>query len=608
MDELSVSQEQVMIHKSDLSLKVKNKDPCVQLKDINGKSPFCAKFARIECYGLDTNYVACKTCSVPVKYTTESGTSGLIRHKCHTSKAAAAVAADGDVDDHRGSPKLQRLEQDIFTSLAAKVARMCSEDLWPLSAAEGRGFVGVAQTLLEIGSRFGYKFPVEEILPSSSTIARHVDQAYYQLKGRVKDEIQQCQAHALSADLWTAQRAETRFLTLTTHYIHEWKSHRRVLATREVAEDDDIKRAAEEILQEFGMLSEDVVVVTDDSLDAAFHDYTRLSCAGSQMDSILRHVFDCLDEKNPLHAPVIKLMAGTDALVTHLKRERLEEALAQPLQEASQSSWHPKVGTLKSVQGALKSGELRQILLARNELRFLEPVDGELLDEVVALLAPFDEAKRHLSARVPTLHLVLPTKVTLLKALLRRHGDSQVVTELKVNLSQAVDLKFQIDLYHKMATALSPSLRSFLRRTVSAREYDEVIGTLAQLIDKSQAPAVLTGGARSAETSEVDDFFAACIEEDEDEDEDEDEEGGPKERWGRQVVQQYMSDKIPPARSLLDFWKERSGALVPLAKKFLSVPASGAPAEPDLALGRRRAALHPHNVDALLFLHSNMQM
>ena len=53
--------------------------------------------------------------------------------------------------------------------------------------------------------------------------------------------------------------------------------------------------------------------------------------------------------------------------------------------------------------------------------------------------------------------------------------------QLKGKLGQAVELKFKIHLYHKVATALSPCLRSFLRKTLNPEEYEEVINTLAAL-------------------------------------------------------------------------------------------------------------------------------
>lgn len=45
-----------------------------------------------------------------------------------------------------------------------------------------------------------------------------------------------------------------------------------------------------------------------------------------------------------------------------------------------------------------------------------------------------------------------------------------------------MELKFQIHLYYKVATALSPCLRGFLRKTLNIQEYEEVINTLAELM------------------------------------------------------------------------------------------------------------------------------
>ena len=83
--------------------------------------------------------------------------------------------------------------------------------------------------------------------------------------------------------------------------------------------------------------------------------------------------------------------------------------------------------------------------------------------------------------------------------------------------------------------------------------------------------------------------------------------------WARQLVQQYMTDtKITTkTTSILDFWKERSDGLVPVAKKILAIPATSTPSERCFSVaGRiieeRRTNLDPENVDALLFMHSNL--
>ena len=85
------------------------------------------------------------------------------------------------------------------------------------------------------------------------------------------------------------------------------------------------------------------------------------------------------------------------------------------------------------------------------------------------------------------------------------------------------------------------------------------------------------------------------------------------ESWGRQTVLGYMSDtKIPKKTSLLGIWQAMSGGLVPVAKKLLAIPATSTPSERSFSIaGRvieeRRTNLNPENVDALLFLHSNIK-
>lgn len=102
-------------------------------------------------------------------------------------------------------------------------------------------------------------------------------------------------------------------------------------------------------------------------------------------------------------------------------------------------------------------------------------------------------------------------------------------------------------------------------------------------------------------------FFASCVEEEERK-----EDSGDMESQGRQLVLQYMSDtKLTRFQSLLDFWREMSGGLVPVAKRLLAIPATSTPSERSFSVaGRlieeRRSTLNPENVDALLFLHSNI--
>lgn len=63
-------------------------------------------------------------------------------------------------------------------------------------------------------------------------------------------------------------------------------------------------------------MSKDIVVVTDNGSNAvtAFKDYTRLSCAGHNINLILNYTFDRLDVENPKHSPVINLFRDVKTL------------------------------------------------------------------------------------------------------------------------------------------------------------------------------------------------------------------------------------------------------------------------------------------------------
>ncbi|KAK7890891.1 hypothetical protein WMY93_022854 [Mugilogobius chulae] len=425
------------------------------------------------------------------------------------------------------------------------------ENLRPFAVVEGAGFVSVVQELLDIGSQYGGAVRAEDLLPCARTVSRHVDGEYQKSKALVVEDLKQCTNYAVTTDLWTEEKTNTHYITVTVHYITvNWEMVNRILATKEmvgVKSGAHIRITVEEILQEF-----------------AFKDYVRLSCAGHNINLALKYVFDNLEDDNPRHSPVIKLLHESKTLVSHFKRAGLQNELDQTLKQAVETRWNSKLLMLRSINDALKSGKLHRVLLARRELRFLNNIDSELLEDIIKLLTPFDEATRHLSAdKTPTLHLVLPTKATLLKG-----------SERKVNPGSGVEIHSPA--VPQGCTALSPSLRSFLRKTLSAQEYEEVINTLAAFMTTGTEERVRDHADTAEEeegtppvsergTTEVHNFFSSCVEEEETEAHS-DEEGTSC----RKFVLDYMlqnNSKMTRGESLLGFWKEMSGGLVAVARR-----------------------------------------
>ncbi|KAK7878989.1 hypothetical protein WMY93_034178 [Mugilogobius chulae] len=422
--------EQEDVAKTELQRKIQNKDPSVSLSELFGKSGLLKGFKRVELDGKNTAFAACKKCAVIVKYTSESGTSGLKRHTC---KAATPTGNQTKVTAFIK----RKLPGGVKTRVARKIARFCCKDLRPFAVVEGAGFVSVVQELLDIGSQYGGAVRAEDLLPCARTVSRHVDGEYQKSKALVVEDLKQCTNYAVTTDLWTEEKTNTHYITVTVHYITvNWEMVNRILATKEmvgVKSGAHIRITVEEILQEFGIQSPNNVFVTDNGSNvvSAFKDYVRLSCAGHNINLALKYVFDNLEDDNPRHSPVIKLLHESKTLVSHFKRAGLQNELDQTLKQAVETRWNSKLLMLRSINDALKSGKLHRVLLARRELRFLNNIDSELLEDIIKLLTPFDEATRHLSAdKTPTLHLVLPTKATLLKGLLIQADDSAIMKEV----------------------------------------------------------------------------------------------------------------------------------------------------------------------------------
>ena len=170
--------------KSELQKKIRKNDATIRQKMLQGKSTVLKNFMRVVYNDVDTVYAACKSCMILVKYSPESGTSGLKRHTCSkTSDDQSKITAY----IKRKAPP------GVKTRLTNKLARMCSQDIRPFALVEGDGFIDVAQELLDIGARYGGTgegtLVAKEVLPCARTVSRHVEGEYEKVKSLVLEEL-----------------------------------------------------------------------------------------------------------------------------------------------------------------------------------------------------------------------------------------------------------------------------------------------------------------------------------------------------------------------------------------------------------------------------------
>jgi hypothetical protein len=94
----------------------------------------------------------------------------------------------------------------------------------------------------------------------------------------------------------------------------------------------------------------------------------------------------------------------------------------------------------------------------KNVLRkLLLEVDIELLEKIIEVLNPFDEATRLVSAdKTPTIHLVASMKLKLLRTVAPSSSDSEPISQLKSQLTAFLTSHFHVASLHRIALLLDP--------------------------------------------------------------------------------------------------------------------------------------------------------
>lgn len=97
----------------------------------------------------------------------------------------------------------------------------------------------------------------------------------------------------------------------------------------------------------------------------------------------------------------------------------------------------------------------------RKLLRLLADIKESLLLEVIAVLEPFDTATKCLSSdSKPTLHLVAPKRLQLMKTLTPAVTDSAIISQMKRHLGSQLTRYFTVNQLHHVAILLDPRLKN----------------------------------------------------------------------------------------------------------------------------------------------------
>jgi hypothetical protein len=156
----------------------------------------------------------------------------------------------------------------------------------------------------------------------------------------------------------------------------------------------------------------------------------------------------------------------------------------------------------------------------RKLLRLLADIKESLLLEVIAVLEPFDTATKCLSSdSKPTLHLVAPTRLQLMKTLTPAVTDSAIISQMKRHLGSQLTRYFTVNQLHHVATLLDPRLKNN-SELMSEEARQQAVISLRELvnavpepdIEEQQQQVVQEDAAGpSAKKLKVDDSFYASL-------------------------------------------------------------------------------------------------
>ena len=125
---------------------------------------------------------------------------------------------------------------------------LCCLDMRPFDIVSGKGFHKVAQTLIDIGAKFGAVDTGAILLHRQTVCDRAKKQAVID-KQKLLDAIQRAlnsnSGIAITTDMWTDEFKKRAYTVLTCHYISECKLVNRILATVEF--DPTLKKTSENL-------------------------------------------------------------------------------------------------------------------------------------------------------------------------------------------------------------------------------------------------------------------------------------------------------------------------------------------------------------------------
>ncbi|CAF3417660.1 unnamed protein product [Rotaria socialis] len=419
-----------------------------------------------------------KTCSKPSS-ATASWWHTFLRIK--DGGGAASTSKSQDISDMFSKDKISLTSSKA--AFAEACAKFCAYDLRSFETVNGQGFELLCQSLLDIAHKHPHRIQAKSIISDPTTISRKVqklaEENRSELINRLLFDLKKIKLFGITTDFWKNKYSSESYLTLTLHYNKGGVMNNFVLKTvlfSDAKTGENTKRMIWNILKSYDINpdSYEIIYITDNgsNLISALNGEAHIRC--------ICHCINLVVSQSIEACPSIDLIvAQCRDLVCHFKRCELQSKLSSTLKQDICTRWNSTYDTIWSIY--LNYDDVQEILLNRNEEKYLSGIDRYLIKDITDLLSVFKICSEKLSADDnPTLHAVLPWFVKLKKTCEPRSTDKLYVIQLKKALLEKLDEKIWITDIHYIATFLHPETKSL--PTLSHSERNKVVQSVKKML------------------------------------------------------------------------------------------------------------------------------
>lgn len=446
------------------------------------------KFKEAVVDGNRVGIFKCNSCQSLFIYKSSTGNSAMNRHDCeNTGSKKTKTKANSSMTAFTRKivpqESLRELNRNITIGLAV--------DLQPLGRVEGRGFLHIAQSLVNFGARFGAQ-PVSDIIQHRTTLQRNrLPDICGDIFNEVKSELQTISTMphlALTSDMWTEILKSQSFLSLSIHFLdNEWILRKKMLGLEPYdgrKTTVNIRKDCEKILLKYFdescidevMVKSYAVTDGDSGISAVFPN--RQPCQCHKINLCCEWTFSdktpIAPEKikkraskgNPYHPKVLfnltrdcpsiaSTIKGVKELVTHFRKSHLNSKLSTTLKQEVCTRFNSLLFLLESYKNVMT--EVKSILVETDRLSLLININDDIVRHLVDYLEPFDDALKVLSGDgYPTINLVALQYHKLSQHIQVNDGDSNEMKTLKQQAVHCFEEYCQTTEFHLMACMLDP--------------------------------------------------------------------------------------------------------------------------------------------------------